>query len=260
MSRVTYCTNSTIAEAWATVQGMPVPVVPDEGPGLILAAKKKIEGLTDEPSLVVAQIQRPDRPTPPFWNRQVSWRNRQFLARVGHRYLSVHFLGTSEQKYRTYEDSLKPGLDSWLELFQEFYDGELIRSSVNRIEFGYVNQFRFAAENFDLSEKFKLNVGVGLESASRGLAGMDLRFQFREAAGAFMTVQVAVGSDQDELDRLLVTTKVSAEFAAEASLFLDEPERIRAHVHRAKEAAKRVFFEIATASTHSLMGAQYASN
>lgn len=209
---------------------------------------------------MVANIQRPDRPTPPFWNRQVSWDQRQFLARVGHRYLSVHFLGTSDQKYKTYEESLKPGLDRWLELFREFYNDELIRSSVNRIEYGYVNQFRFAAEHFDLSEKFKLNVGVGLESASKGLAGMDLRFQFREAAGAFMTVQVAVGSDEDDLDRLLVTTKVSAEFAVPGPLFLDEPERIRTHVHRAKEAAKRVFFEIATDSTHSLMGAQYASN
>lgn len=259
MPRVSYCTDSTIVEAWATVLGMPVPIVPDESPGLILAAKKKIEGLTDEPSLVVANIQRPDQPVPPFWNRQVSWNRRQFLARIGHRYLSVHFLGTSDRKYETYEVSFKPGMDAWLDLFREFYSDDLIRSSVNRVGYGYVNQFRFAAAGFDLSEKFKLNVGVQLESASEGLAGMDLRFEFREPRGAFMTVQIAVGQDQGDPEALLVTTKVAAEIVALSPLFLDDPNTIRTHVHRAKETAKQIFFEIATESTHRLMGAQYVS-
>lgn len=258
MPRVTYCTDSTIVEAWATVLGTPEPIVAEESPGLIFAAKKKIEGLTDDPSLFVANIQRPDQPVPPFWNRQVSWHRRQFLARIGHRYLGVHFLGTDERKYETYEQSFRPGLDAWLDVFREFYDGSS-RRRVNRVGYGYVNQFRFVADGFDLSEKFKLNVGVQLESASEGLAGMDIRFEFREPEGALMTVQVAVGQDQSEPEMLLVQTKVVAECVPLSPLFLDDAETIRTQIHRAKETAKRTFFEIATESTHQLMGAQHAS-
>lgn len=257
MPSVSYCTASTITEAWATVLGMPAPIVQEESPGLVFAAKKRIESLKDEPTLVVANIEQPRQPTPPFWNRQVSWANRRFLARIGHRYLSVHCLASSDQKYETYEETFLPGLDPWLQLFREFYDDGLIRHRVNRIGFGYVNQFSFAADDFDLSENFKLNVGVQLDSASDGLAGMDLRFGFREPGGASMKVQTMVELDQGAPEDLVVTTKVSAEISPMAAVFLDDPPAVAARVQRAKETAKRVFFEIATQATHDLMGAQY---
>ena len=260
MPAVTYCTQSTISEAWATVLGMPAPIVADESPGLVLAAKRKIEGLSDEPTLVVANIQQVHRPVPPFWNRQVSWGDRQFLARIGHRYLSVHYLVSSDRKYEKYEETFLPGLEAWLELFREFYSDELIRNGVNHVGFGYVNQFSFAADGFDLSEYFKLDVGVQLDSAADGLGGMDLRFGFRERGGASMTVQATVRQDEGSPEDLVVTTKVAAEVLPASPLFLDDPPGLASQVFRAKETAKRVFFEIATQSTHDLMGAQHASD
>lgn len=260
MPSVSYCTASTITEAWATVLGMPAPIVADESPGLVLEAKKKIPRLKDEPTLVVANIDHPERPVPPFWNRQVSWNEREFLARIGHRYLSIHYVGTAGRKYETFDQTFAPGLQEWLQVFGDFYGDELIRGGVNRVGFGYVNQFTFPADGFDLSRYFKLNVGVQLESAAEGLAGMDLRFGFREASGASMMVQATVGLDQGAPENLVLTTKVAAEVTPLAPVFLDDPSSLAGHIHEAKNIAKRVFFEIATEATHDLMGAQYAAD
>ena len=257
MARVSYCSDSTIIEAWATVRGVPVPLDEDEAPGLVLAAKKVIPTLADEASVVVARIPDPRQPVPAFWNRQVSWDQGRCLSRVGHRYLSVHVLADDGRKYERYEESFLPSFRQWLELFRAFYGGGVIRPQVDAMSFGYVNAFRFPVRDFDLSQAFRLNIGVDVESAKDGLSGMDLRFAFRAGAGEAVSVQVTVGTLGADLEMLEVKTKVSAESHALGSLFLDDPERIENRVHAAKETAKRVFFEIATASTHEQMGAHY---
>ena len=95
---VTRCTNSTVTEAWATVLGAPARVSQHESGALVHMAQKKLPPLEPVPAVVLAQVG--DHPAPPFWREQFGWDNGRYLARAGHRYLSVHFLKRAE-KYDT---------------------------------------------------------------------------------------------------------------------------------------------------------------
>jgi uncharacterized protein (TIGR04255 family) len=259
MPRVIHCERPTITEAWATVLGLPVPFVAEEGPSLVLAARKRLPGAQVEPAVVVADIQQ-RRPVPPFWNHQVSWNDRRFLARIGHRYLSVHFLASVAAAYETYEASFLPALEPWLQVFEDIYANDLLRHRVDRIGYGYVNRFIYPTEGFDLSQSFRLSVGVDIESASEGLSSLEIRVSFLDPSGATTMAQVTIAPNQENLDTVAVTTKVSTEIGMLAGSFLDEPSSIAKEVMRAKEIAKHAFFELTTEATRTQLGARYAAS
>ncbi len=263
MPRVIHCERPTITEAWATVLGLPVPFVPEEGPSLVFAARKRLAGAQMEPAVVVADIQR-QQPVPPFWNHQVFWNDRRYLARVGHRYLGVHFLASTAAAYDTYERSFSPALEPWLQVFQEIYGNDLlehrVHHRVDRIGYGYVNRFTYPAEGFDLSQSFKLSVGVDIQSASEGLSSLVVGFSFSDPSGAKTIAQVTIEPDRGSPDTVVVTTKVSTELGDLSGILLDEASLIAAEVVRAKEIAKHAFFELTTEATRARMGARYAAS
>lgn len=263
MPRVILCEKPTITEAWATVLGLPDAFVAEEGPSLVFAARKRLAGAQVEPTVVVADI-RPHRPVPPFWSHQVSWNDHRFLARVGHRYLGVHVLASTTAAYETYEKSFWPALEPWLQVFQDIYGNALLEQrvhhQVDRISYGYVNRFTYPAEGFDLSQSFRVSVGVDVESASEGLSSLVVGFSFPDPSGATTTAQVTIESDREGAETVVVTTKVSTEIDISGMLLLDDASVIAMDILRAKEIAKRTFFELATEATRTRLGARYAAS
>ena len=255
---VTLCTDSTVTEAWATVLGAPGPVVEDETGALVHMARKRLPPLKSVPAVVLAQFG--SEAVPPYWREQFTWDNNQFLARVGHRYLSVHFLKKAD-RYDTYATSIEPAIRAWLRAAQDVFGDGPETYPVNRIGFGYVNTFEFPAKDFDLSAFFRVNLGIEVPSAGNGLSGLALRFAFvdAEVPSTQVSTQLTVQPVEQGQD-LIVAMKVRAETHLDPEYGLGSYDRVSSMIYGAKEAAKRVFFEIATEKTHHLMGAQYAES
>ncbi|WP_052554642.1 hypothetical protein [Enhygromyxa salina] len=263
MREVTFCERSTITEAWALVLGRPVPVIPEEPAAIALTAKRTLREsgpgreLHREPALIVAEIPR-EGPVAPFWSQQWSWDSGQLRARVGHRYLSVHRFADETHRYETYERSLEPALAPWLDACSQTYDDALIMPAFEQVAYGYINTFRFASTNFDLSQAFHLNLGVQLEGQHDGLDGVDIKLYYRDKGrmDAQVMVQIAARQGPDADESLLVQTKTSATITVNNGFWKDHG-RIKREVLAAKTIAKRAFFELATERTHLEMGAQY---
>lgn len=224
---------------------------------MVHMAQKKLPPLEPAPTVVFAQVG--DQPAPPFWREQFAWDNGRYLARAGHRYLSVHFLKRPD-KYDTFSTSIEPAIRAWLDAAAAAYGDDPESYPVDRVSYGYVNTFEFPTTDFDLSKFFQLNFGADVPSAKGGLAGLEVRFRFMDSglANTLVTVQLVVlPRGPDEANGLAVQTKVNAETHGFEGLGFGAVDAVLAAIVAAKEAAKRVFFEIATPDTHTLMGAQY---
>jgi hypothetical protein len=136
---VSACERSTITEAWAFAVGLPGPFVSEEASALVLAARRRWPELTVEPASPPPTTDSTS--TLPTWNQQWSWGQRRFLARIGHRYLSVHVLADDQRPYVTYDTSLQPALLEWLQLCSRVYSDPKHQYAVDRVGFGYVNTF-----------------------------------------------------------------------------------------------------------------------
>jgi uncharacterized protein (TIGR04255 family) len=260
MKVVTYCKNSTITEAWGSVRGLPAELDEEEVGALAHFGRKRFGGLQRQPSVVV--MQRPkSEPVPPFWQQQFTWDDRHHLVRIGHRYLSVHFLAQGDKRYETYEKSLKPALEGWLATYEETLLGASDQYPLDRVQFGYVNTFHFPVLGLDLSKYFRLSLEIGVEAAQKGLLALETNFRlFDELHASDVIINLLVNSRPDEDQQLRVQTKVVAERRGIEEYSFKDSERILEDLLRAKEAAKAMFFDFATEETHRLMGAQYASD
>ena len=258
MRTVTYCTNSTITEAWGVVLGLPGELDEEEVGALAYVGRKRCGPFERVPSVVL--VQRPTAgPVPPFWQQQLAWENGHLLARLGHRYLSVHFLTKGDRRYLTYETSLQPAIISWLETYDETLLGPREHYPLDRIGFGYANTFYFPAAGFDLSKYFRVSMGIGVQTANKGLLALETNFRlFDTLRSTDVIVNLAVNAGGDDGLQLQVQTKIVAERRSVAEGSLKDQASILAELVRAKEAAKAMFFDLATDETHRLMGAQYA--
>lgn len=262
MREVTFCDRSTIAEAWAVLRGRPVPIVSEEAAALAYAAKLLLPELEREPATVVAEVPR-SGPVSPFWNQQWSWDGGRLRARIGHRYLSVHRFADDEHRYETYERSLQPALSPWLDACAQIYGGPLVLPAVADVSYGYINSFLFPQAGFDISQKFRLTFGLGIDGLSQGLEGLAVEFHYKDngpdnvRSNAHVTVQVAARPEQD--DHVRVRTVTYATLALNHRFWKDKMD-LEAAIQSAKSAAKRAFFELATAETHLQMGAHYGDS
>ncbi len=260
MRTVTYCTNSTITEAWGVVLGLPGELDAEEVGALAYFGRKRCGPFERVPSVVL--VQRPAvGPVPPFWQQQLTWDHGRLLARLGHRYLSVHFLQKGDSRYHTYETSLQPAIRGWLETYDETLLGPPEHYPLDRVGFGYVNTFHFPASGFDLSTYFRVSMGIGVQTADTGLLALETNFRLFDASRSTdVIVNLSVNSGGEEGLQLQVQTKIVAERRSAEEGSLKDQASILAELVSAKEAAKAMFFDLATDETHRIMGAQYASD
>jgi uncharacterized protein (TIGR04255 family) len=252
---VHYCENSTITEAWALLTGLPSPVDETDAAVIERTARAEISGLRLEPAIVA--IQTSSELVAPFWNRQFSWDSQHYLARFGHRYLSLHFIRRGEQRYGTYSDTFEPQLEKWLLIYKRAVGTAANDHIIGRLGFGYVNTFDFTPEGFDLSRFFKLNLTVDVGYPQAGLLALNVGFRFSEA-GSGVNLSVELVAESATETELRIATKIIAEFSTfEPPLSFDSSAEINKKLFAAKEAAKKAFFSFATPETHKLMGAVY---
>jgi uncharacterized protein (TIGR04255 family) len=258
MRDVIHCERSTITEAWALVLGRATPVVPEEAAAIVFSAKQALPGLEREPAMVVAELPT-HGPVAPFWSQQWSWNEGRFRARVGHRYLSVHRLADEKHPYDTYSHSLAPALEPWLDAHAKVHSHGLVLPAFEQIGYGYINDFRFPAEGFDLSKFFHVDFGVQLAGPLDGLDGVEFKFYYRDKVNhaAQVLIQIVVRPGDAVEDQLLVQTKVTATLGVRG--FFSDRAQIEQEIHNAKTVAKRAFFDLATQATHDRMGAHYAT-
>ncbi len=254
MPRVTYCKNSTITEAWATVIGLPAPLDETEAPVLRRAARERFEGLEPKPGFVAVSARRDL--AAPFWSEQLSWSDERHLVRFGHRYLSVHFVRQESDRYQDYATTLEPTVKTWLELYSDAFKKGARDHLVNLVGFGYVNRFEFEPDDFDLSRYFKLSFGVEVGVENAALMQFDSGFRFYDTTRDMaVSVQIFVESATKEQPRVGVRTKVFAEKRGIDDMSFAATEGLLREIHTAKELAKETFFGFATEETHAIMGA-----
>lgn len=251
---ITYCENSTIAEAWGVIWGLPARLDDTDAAVLLRAARERIHDLQQKP-VIVAVNPGPDL-TPPFWREQVVWDGEQYVARFGHRYLSVHFVRQGEKRYETFETSMKPALDTWIDMYGRSLANGADVHPVDRIAYGYVNAFEFDPEGFDLSRFFKMNFGVKLGGGTDGLDTIDTGCTFVDRGrDAHLSVNLQIRGPSDGAANVRVITKVMAEKRALEGVSYADRAQIDAILLDAKSAAKDTFFDFATGETHAIMGA-----
>lgn len=253
---VEYCDNSTITEAWAVVQGAPGKLQDSEAGALENLASKKIGDFKSMPSVVFRE-RRDDEAEPAFWHKQLSWNNNKYLSRIGHRYLSVHFIKQGEEKYEKYEESLKPQISEWLNSYSEIVSGQKDQYPIEKVIFGYINLFKLPSKDFDISQYFKVNFGTGVSSANEGIGNLEITFS---VPSPHVSISVRVYPETSNLENMIVTTRVEAQKIVEDDCSFEDNAKIVELISEMKEAAKLVFFDLATEKTHEIMGAKYVAS
>jgi hypothetical protein len=253
--RIVRCTNSTITEAWAVAVGLPGPVEDADAPLIMRRARQPFAGLKERPAIVAVSGSK--ELAAPFWSQQVGWDNDRYLARFGHRYLSVHFVKQQpEERYDTFATTLQPQVTAWLEIVADALGSAAATYAIDRVAFGYTNQFSFPAEGFDISRYFKLTIGFDIGPSATGLLGLATSFRVYDAArNLYLIVELAAEGPTSERPGATVTTKVVAERRGLESISFADRASVADLLIGSKEGAKATFFEFATEETHALMGA-----
>ncbi|MBI4749173.1 MAG: hypothetical protein HY774_11840 [Acidobacteria bacterium] len=259
MGKITYCKNSTITEAWAKILGFPGKRNEEEIGALAYFGKKRFDNFQPIPSVVLIDSSLPD--IPPCWEKQLTWDEGKLLARIGHRFLSVHYLNRGRDPYQTFDQSLQPSLEGWLDVYRDTLSSATDEYLVDQIGFGYVNRFQFAAKDFDLSRHFRLSLGIDIAAAQNGISGIETTFRLVEKevdTSIVVNLQVDAGFSNNSF--LQVQTKIFAERQCKINCSFKDKELILQEIAHVKEIAKATFFDFATDETHQLMEAHYASD
>lgn len=245
-------------EAWARITGTPAAANETDAVVVRRRAERTIPGLARQPVTVFA-VQQPRELMPAFWSEQHAWQDGQYMARFGHRYLSVHFLRRGGGRYNRYDETLQVPVNDWLKIYAEADPVVAEQHTVETIGFGYVNAFEFPSEGFDLSRWFKLSMGVDAgQDGDVDLQEVRAAFDFFDPTLKLRTVVelVATGPEQGAVeDRVRVVTKVLADFRADEGVNFAQFDALTQCIHAAKEAAKATFFNFTKHETRVMMGA-----
>ena len=258
MKKVKYCSNSTISEAWVTIKGGPSHYSEDsqnETAAMIQRLKKNYKDLQTSQTIVV----HPSigNLSPSFWNKQVVSQSAGVLARFGHKYLGVHKIVGKDGKYETYDKSFLAIFNDVINCFRDVaIDPE--QYQLSSISFGYVNRFNFDSNTFNITDYFKLNVGIEIDGENLLKALKNGYNFFDEKNQSQLIININIGSDPASNSIAASTSFESEKVVSEENLFLTNHESILGIVRSMKEAAKSNFFFFTTEKTHQLMGAVYA--
>lgn len=259
LRRVVHCEKSTIIQAWTALVGAPGPHSQGDRFAAVLEwqASKVFNNLRPVPSIVI--VPAGQAVMDPHWVRQVAWgEHEQYLARLGERYLSVHFLANpasfSEARYRTFGQDLEPVIKQWIEAFSEACLGH--GPECSKVIFGYINSFSFPIEDIDISQFFAMDIGLSENVAINGLSRLSATFGLPENASK-TRLEIAIDADSSG-ESLSVETRVEASFSFTDDLpLMTDMATMLQEVKQVKEAAKEAFFRFATPKTHLLMEAAY---
>lgn len=257
MTKVKFCSKSTITEAWVAVLGTESKFNEEEIAAINNEAGKKFSDLKRDPTLLI--IQKTDKDQPAFWTSQFSRNNGMNLTRIGHRYLSVHAISNPmsvDKKYTNYSEVLKPEIDNWLDIYSTVLR-QPASFAIERIIFGYKNTFLFDTKGFDVSKYFNVNVGVSVGTKKTPFVRVSNSYSLLdESTGSQLNVRIDI-TPSPTPSKLHVETTVTAEKSDLKKLVLTQKKEIFKEIQELKETSKSTFFGFATKETHTLMGAEY---
>ena len=256
--QVAYCENSTITEAYAVLRGLPGPIIARQADALIFQAQKSFGKFQNIPSIVLSS-QSDSNMIPPHWSQQITWGEDNILARIGHRYLSIHFVKRTNNRYQTYGKTLLPHIQRWLDVFHKFYDDILPEESIGQVGFGYINTFTFPVTNFDISQYFRVNVGIEHEIIKHGLNKIATQFQAYDEKDSSLIAIDLLTEVSPVTNELNVRTTTSVDKTNIENCYFTDKEKILEQILTAKKTAKETFFKLATAKTCDLMKVKYES-
>jgi uncharacterized protein (TIGR04255 family) len=255
MEDIKFCKNSTITEAWFTLQGVPAKFEPDEIGSINTAAKRRIPHLLTIPTLLVRSESKSLEPA--FWSTNFSWNNGQFQSRIGHKYLSVHTICSSEKKYVDYTSTMKPQIELWLDIVSKQVQ-DPVSFQIGSITYGYINTFEFPSKGFDISSYFRVNLGIEIESLQEQVSSLNSNFNFYDSKKNLnVRVSIEVIPSPSNSKNLMVRTHVSSELInPPGGININENLKILNKCSEIKDSSKRVFFGFATKKTKSIMEAK----
>ena len=249
---VKFCKKSTITEAWTYFSGLPAVVDDTEAPVLRRAARNEIPQLEDKAAIVSVDVE--SGPVAPYWNKQVTWLQDRYLARFGHRYLSVHFVRQHDEPYAGFDRTLKPWINRWLAIYQEALGQAAFAHPVDKVGFGYVNTFLFDSTDFDLSRFFKLNFAVDIGTPDAGLIDVGIKFDFFDSKREVrLLIDLRAEGPTVEVPDIRVVTKIFAEKRGLERLSFGDQQILLDEVFATKLAARDTFFRFTTDRTHEFM-------
>ncbi len=156
---------------------------------------------------------------PAFWHSQYCWENDRYRVRLGHRYLSVHFIKQGNTKYERYAESIKPEIGLWLDVYNSIVNGSSEPFNIEKITFGYINTFKFKAEDFDLSNYFKIDFGADISKSNNQIDNLHITFTISELSS---NITIKVFSNPADSKEIFVTTNIeSYEYIKESATFED---------------------------------------
>ena len=246
------CKKSIITEAWASFSGLPAPVDDTDAPVLRRTARKEIPHLKDKSVIVAVDVD--SGLVAPYWNKQVTWSQERYLARFGHRYLSVHFVRQHEEAYGNFNDTLKPWIDSWLAIYQQALGQASFEHPVDKVGFGYVNTFLFDPTDFDLSRFFRINFAVDIGTPEAGLIDVGMNFDFFDVKREVrLLIDLRAEGPTLEVPDIRVVTKIFAEKRGLERVSFGDQQALFDEVLATKSAARDTFFRFTTERTHDYM-------
>ena len=258
---VNYCTRSTLREAYAAVVGLPAPISADEVP-LLRSRFGRVwpshEFSSRETLLPPEPAQAdPDAVLSPTWFAQLTWDDRRWTGRWGHRVLGLHRSVPDGERYETYGETFLPTLRTWLEAAREAYDFAAMAPPAATAVFGYINAFTLDPGAGDLSEWFKFNFNIDAEGADKGLDEITIGARIRRPEmQARARIQLTAHQNDGET-RVMVYTVAECDLPAGSTFTRTDP--LLSEVGRAKVLARDTFFSFVTDKTLNQMGATDAT-
>ena len=105
-----------------------------------------------------------------------------------------------------------------------------------------------------MKKHFKILFGTGVESAKQGISHLNINFRFNQES-IEVAVDLNIMPHPSDNSQLMVVTKIEGQKALADDVTFEESEKILENVFNTKEAAKTVFFDLATDETKKIMGA-----
>lgn len=259
--RVKRCTNSTLKEAWVTLEGGPSLEenyrLEDKVSALVHNIRTKVldpknTEYKDTQRNLIQLVEVPEKGVLPYWHTEFRWFDgkSEKIIRAGNNFLGFHTLHSDEnQKYHSYVSDLKPLIEEAAEKIDEGNDFE-----VQRVIFRYINIFHFDYANFNLGDYFDVISSIKLNDKLIPLTGLLAKFNFKSSQeDAVLNLEFRIHPAVTKMILSAETTGLKAlseNRSVTDSSLLDEIEDL-------KNQTKDAFFGCTKSKTNDILGVEY---